>query len=75
MSQKSGKAERTHQVAILGRGNVNQTGRDSIRTTHVNVWISVLLILVLGGLTYLGLKFNSRQGVMDIKIENKQPAQ
>jgi hypothetical protein len=75
MSQKSGKDRSTNQVAISGRGNVNQTGRDSTQTTNVNIWISVLLVLALGGLTYLGLKFNMHKGSVDIKIENKQPAQ
>jgi hypothetical protein len=75
MHHKPGEDRMVYQNAAKTKGNVNQVAGNNTQTTNVSVWISVLLVLTLGGLAYVGVRVNMRQGAVDVKIENKQPAQ
>ncbi len=66
---------RAKQSAQSQKGNVTQVGRDytSTSTTHVSIWISLILIsvLVLGGMGWLlGVRVNVGESGVEIQIQD-----
>jgi len=67
MIEESGKNQ---QTATVFGGSVNQAGRDMSNSTTINVWISIIIALAIGGgVAYLGIRH--QQTGLELELENR----
>lgn len=66
--------EEKPQQYAHGSGNITQIGRDNIQTSNWNFWIPIVLVIAMGALAYLGIRFNPNGFDVQIQEQQNKPA-